>query len=99
MTTKNDITGDSIKSRPNSEAYRNSPYWDSIGQTEKPEGEDKPKESLKWRVRFKTTNDMYSFVDISRKVNPVLLEEVQEWAEMKLESEEYFASIDAIEAL
>lgn len=28
MTTRNDVTGDKIQSKPNSEAYRNNPYWD-----------------------------------------------------------------------
>lgn len=30
MATKNEHTGDSIISRPNSEAYRNSPLWDNL---------------------------------------------------------------------
>lgn len=28
MAAKNDITGDEIRSKPNSDAYRNSPFWD-----------------------------------------------------------------------
>jgi hypothetical protein len=58
-----------------------------------------PEESTKWKVRFKTVDGMYSFVNISRKKNPLPLEEVQDWAEMRVKSEEHFASIDSIEAL
>ena len=36
MTTKNDVTGDLIQSKPATDAYRNSPFWDSVikGNTE-----------------------------------------------------------------
>lgn len=30
MATKNDITGDAITSKANSDAYRNSPFWKSL---------------------------------------------------------------------
>lgn len=40
MTTRNDVTGDEIKSRGNSEQYKNN--WDAIfgKKTEEPETED-----------------------------------------------------------
>tara|TARA_R110000822_G_scaffold15369_21_gene53050 strand:- start:9524 stop:9703 length:180 start_codon:yes stop_codon:yes gene_type:complete len=57
------------------------------------------KESLKWKVRFNTVDGMFSFVNISRKINPIPIEEVQEWAEFRVESEELYSSIDSIEAL
>ena len=58
-----------------------------------------PKESLKWKVRFNTVDGMFSFVNISRKINPIPIEEIQEWAELRVESEELFSSIDSIESL
>lgn len=30
MTARNDITGDSIKSRVPNDAYRNNPFWDKV---------------------------------------------------------------------
>ena len=35
MTAKNDITGDSIKSRANNENYLNSPFWDNLEKKKK----------------------------------------------------------------
>ena len=35
------------------------------------------KESLKWKVRFNTVDGMFSFVNISRKINPIPIEEIQ----------------------
>ena len=35
MTTTNDITGDRLKSKPNNDNYRNSPFWDSIKKDDK----------------------------------------------------------------
>jgi hypothetical protein len=32
MTAKNDITGDSIKSKPNSDKYRESKFWDNVAK-------------------------------------------------------------------
>jgi hypothetical protein len=43
MTAKNDITGDSIQTKPSTEAYRTSPYWDKevevIVEEEEEDGE------------------------------------------------------------
>lgn len=35
MTAKNDITGDSIKTKGNSKAFRESPFWDNIEKKKK----------------------------------------------------------------
>ncbi len=32
MSTRNDITGDAIKSKVPNDAYRNSPFWDSFNK-------------------------------------------------------------------
>ena len=44
MSSKNDITGDRMTSKPSSEAYRNSPFWDNIAKNKK-QDESKDKES------------------------------------------------------
>lgn len=45
MATKNDITGDSIKSKPASDAYRESPYWDNLKKEKEAENDQTNEES------------------------------------------------------
>jgi len=40
MSSTNDITGDKIQTRPSTDAYRNSPFWDK----RKEQKDGKPKE-------------------------------------------------------
>lgn len=35
MTTKNDITGDTLKSKPANDNYRNSKFWDNVEKKKK----------------------------------------------------------------
>ena len=38
MTTHNDITGDTIMSKPTTDAYRNSPFWVAVEKARKAKG-------------------------------------------------------------
>ena len=43
MTATNDITGDSIKSKPTSDKYRESKLWDNIAKDKKEAEKEKKK--------------------------------------------------------
>lgn len=55
--------------------------------------------SLGWRVRFKTQDGMFTFVNIKRKNRKLHIDEVREWAELRVEQEEYYSSVDSIEPI
>jgi hypothetical protein len=50
--------------------------------------------SLKWKVRFKTPDDMYTFVNIKKSGGFALdREEVEEWANEQVRTNSFYASV------
>lgn len=43
--SRNDITGDRMINKPSSDAYRNSPFWDSIAKKKQEQQQEEDKSS------------------------------------------------------
>lgn len=56
--------------------------------------------SLKWRITFKTKDEMFSSVRITKKAGFELDEnEVKEWAEITARDDEFYASVYSVEPI